>query len=412
MPSSIPKDKFKRYEALRIEIERHNRLYYIDDSPNISDAEFDRLFDELIALEKAHPGLESEDSPSRRVGAPPAGSFKKVSHRKRMLSLQKVVDEDEFAEFDRRAREGLFGKDDENLERKLEYFVEPKLDGLAVELVYNNGKLTLGSTRGDGSVGENITANLRTILSIPLRLTDSFAQDWPLLEVRGEVFMRLSDFKKINKFLEKEGSQPLANPRNGAAGSLRQLDSAVTAGRPLRFCAYGCLSDDDSFREKYPSQSEIMKFLSRVGFAVNELSRKASGANEINAAFKKLEKKRAGLDYEIDGMVVKVNSLADQTKIGEISRAPRWATAWKFAAKETLTILENIIFSVGRTGTITPVAVMKPVSVGGVTVTNASLHNEDELETLDIRIGDHILVRRAGDVIPEVREVIFEKRTG
>ncbi|MCH7879399.1 MAG: NAD-dependent DNA ligase LigA [candidate division Zixibacteria bacterium] len=409
MGASSPKKVNSRHAELSEEIERHNRLYYVENSPALSDAEFDRLFDELLELEEKYPELKSAASPSQRVGAPASNKFSSARHRLRMLSLQKVSNANEFAEFDRRVREGLYGK--ENSENKaIEYHVEPKLDGLAVELVYRKGILDVGSTRGDGAIGENITANLKTLGSIPLALPSNTAKRWPYLEVRGEVYMRLSDFRALNKKLAEDGSAGLANPRNGAAGSLRQLDSRISAARPLRFIAYAALSDDPNFAGEFHSQSQSLKFLAENGFPINDHSRSVAGIDGVSQSFQSLEKERGSLDYEIDGMVIKVNSFTDQQRLGVISRAPRWAVAWKFPAEEAQTTVENIEFSVGRTGVVTPVAVLAPVRVGGVTVTNASLHNEDILRTLDVRIGDVVIVRRAGDVIPEVREVIFDKR--
>ncbi|MBN4076229.1 NAD-dependent DNA ligase LigA [Gemmatimonas aurantiaca] len=400
-----------QHSKLNVEIERHNRLYYVLDAPEISDTEYDQLFDELLTLEKQYPNLTTPQSPSQRVGAKPALKFSKVTHRERMLSLQKVTNEEEFAEFDRRVREGLFGKDNAE-SNEVEYHIEPKLDGLAVELVYADGALTVGSTRGDGAIGETITANLKTIKSIPLTLhNQAKAELWKRLEVRGEVFMRIPDFEKLNSRLESENLPQLANPRNGAAGSLRQLDSAITASRPLSFYVYGCLSDDSAFTERYSSQSAILEYLDALGFPVNNKHLLVTGVSGVSEAFADLEQSRAKLGYEIDGMVIKVNNLAQQKQLGVISRAPRWAVAWKFPAEEAITTVVDVIFSVGRTGVVTPVAKLAPVQVGGVTVTNASLHNEDQLNELDVRIGDYVIIRRAGDVIPEVRETLFERRT-
>jgi len=389
------------YEKLKREIERHNRLYYAEDSPEIPDAEYDRLFDQLLALEKDHPELVTPDSPSQRVGSAPSKKFAPVAHRVPMLSLQKVTSVEEFDDFDRRVRAGL------EYDSDIEYQVEPKLDGLAVELVYRAGLLVLGSTRGDGATGEEITANLRTIRNIPLRLTTEAATKYPLLEVRGEVIMRRADFARLNERLEAEGLPALANPRNGAAGSLRQLDSSVTAKRKLTFYAYG-ISDTDL--PGLTSQNLALTMLAKEGFTINERTAVVTGAGAVAEQFAQLEAARPGLDYDIDGMVVKVNRFDQQAVLGQISRAPRWAVAWKFAAELAETVLEGVEFSVGRTGIVTPVAKLKPVRVGGVTVTNASLHNEDELAALDARIGDTVVVRRAGDVIPEVVEVVRERR--
>lgn len=399
--SKPPATFLSEYEKLKADINRHNRLYYVEDKPQISDAAYDKLYDRLLEIEKEHPSLVTPDSPSQRVGSTPSKKFLPAPHRVPMLSLQKVTSIDEFSDFDRRAHEGL------GIEGDIEYLVEPKLDGLAVELVYENGLLTIGSTRGDGAVGENITVNLRTIRNIPLKLSDESARKYPLIEVRGEVIMRRSFFEKLNAQLAEREEQMLANTRNGAAGSLRQLDPKVTASRPLIFFGYG-ISDTDL--PGLPTQAEVMAFLKREGFTVNDRLELVTGIKGVSSAFGKLEKNRSALDYDIDGMVVKVNSFAFQKTLGQISRAPRWAVAWKFAAEQGETILEDVEFSVGRTGTITPVAKLKPVRLSGVMVSNASLHNEDELNRLDVHYDDTVAVRRAGDVIPEVMEVIADKR--
>ncbi|MEW6015888.1 MAG: NAD-dependent DNA ligase LigA [Candidatus Zixiibacteriota bacterium] len=400
---SIPEKIRDEYNKLVEEIKYHDRLYYMYDRPEISDAEYDRLFDRLLSLEREYPGLRAPDSPSQRVGAEPLKAFKSVTHRVRMLSLQKVTSREEFADFDRRVKEGLGDKGE------VEYTVEPKLDGLAVELIYERGLFTVGSTRGDGTRGEDVTQNLRTIHSIPLRLSGETARKYPLLEVRGEVIMRRSAFDRLNRKMEEQDEAVFANPRNAAAGSLRQLDPKITAGRPLIFYAYG-ISDTDL--KELDTHYKVMNFLRDEGFLINENLKLVRGIDEVAAEFENLAEIRRSLDYEIDGMVVKVNRFEEQVRLGEISRAPRWAVAWKFAAEEAETRVKDIIFSVGRTGIITPVAKLEPVRVSGVTVSNASLHNEDEMKALDIRIGDTVLIRRAGDVIPEVLEVIREKRTG
>ncbi len=399
MPPS--KAILSEYNRLKQEIEAHNYRYYVLDTPAISDEAFDRLFDRLIEIEKQFPELVTLDSPSQRIGATPSKKFPAVPHRVQMLSLQKVTSMEEFIDFDRRVREGLESSNE------IEYATEPKLDGLAVELVYQDGMLTTGSTRGDGSVGEGITPNLRTIRNIPLRLSPSVAKSYPLLEVRGEVIMRRSAWEKLNQRLEEQGIAPLANPRNGAAGSLRQLDPRITASRPLLFFAYGI---SETSLTGLPDQSSVMRLLKSEGFAINEHIATATGAYKVAAQFARLEQIRPTLDYDIDGMVVKVNSFAQQQTLGQVSRAPRWAVAWKFTAEIAETVLEGVLFSVGRTGVVTPVAQLKPVRVSGVMVANASMHNEDELKRLDIRIGDTVRIRRAGDVIPEVIEVVTEKR--
>ncbi len=400
---AIPENVIKEYNKLVAEIEKHNRLYYVLDSPEISDAEYDRLFDRLLEIEKQYPELINDTSPSQRVGAPPLGKFETVTHRVRMLSLQKVTTAEEFAQFDRRVRQGL------GVESDIEYTAEPKLDGLAVELVYENGSLSVGSTRGDGAKGENITANLKTIRSIPLRLSDSTAAKYPLMEVRGEVILRKSDFERLNARMTERELPPFANPRNAAAGSLRQLDSRVTAERPLIFYAYGISATDLPDLETH---SDTMRFLKHEGFRINENLVTVRGVAQVAKTFDKLEKIRPELDYEIDGMVIKVNRYSDQVILGEIARAPRWAVAWKFAAEEAETVILDVDFQVGRTGIITPVAKLKPVHVGGVIVSNASLHNEDEIHAHDLMIGDTVIVKRAGDVIPDVVKVLAEKRTG
>ena len=388
-------------KKLRSDIDRHNRLYYVDDSPELSDAEYDRLFDRLIQIERDHPELITPDSPSRRVGAPPSKKFEPVGHRVPMLSLQKVTTAEEFADFDRRVTEGV------ESDEEMEYIIEPKLDGLAVELVYEEGLFVLGSTRGDGATGENVTVNLRTIGSIPLRLSDDTASRYPRLEVRGEVIIRKSAFERLNKFLEEQKLAGLANPRNAAAGSLRQLDSSVTASRPLLFYAYRISATD---LPDLVSQDAAIDLLRKEGFKLNEHIAVVKGQSEVERGFQRFQELRPSLDYDIDGMVVKVNRFDLQSQLGQISRAPRWAVAWKFAAELAETVLEDVEFSVGRTGAITPVAKLMPVRVSGVTVSNASLHNEDELNELDARIGDRVVIRRAGDVIPEVVSVITEHR--
>ncbi len=387
---------------LRTEINRHNRLYYVDDNPAISDAEYDHLFDRLLEIERQFPELVTPDSPSQRVGAPVSKKLATVQHRVPMLSLSKVTSAEEFAQFDRRVTEGL------ETTGEIEYITEPKLDGLAVELVYEHGMFVLGSTRGDGRSGENITVNLRTLRTVPLRLSEETAKRYPLLEVRGEVIMKKSAFAHLNDTLEADNLPPLANPRNAAAGSLRQLDSSVTASRPLMFYAYGISDTDLAYLD---NQHTVMELLRHEGFLVNDLITAATGVGGVSGAFRKLESAREQLDYEIDGMVVKVDRFAQQTILGQISRAPRWAVAWKFAAETAQTVVEEIEFSVGRTGVITPVARLEPVRVSGVYVSHATLHNADRMQELDIRKGDTVTVRRAGDVIPEVVDVDKTKRS-
>lgn len=389
------------HASLASQIEHHNRRYYQQDNPEISDAAYDRLFEQLLQLEAEFPELATPDSPSQRVGSKASERFKPIQHRIAMLSLQKVTSPEEFDQFEKRVRDAL------GQSAKVAYVVEPKLDGLAVELVYEDGLLATGSTRGDGHVGENMTANLKTVRSIPLRLSPDAGKRYPLLEVRGEIMFRTSDFKALNERLAASGLPPLANSRNGAAGSLRQLDSTITASRPLTFFAYAVSSLD---LPGLHSQWSVIELLRGEKFLVNPLTRRVDSAADVRASFASLERDRRTLDYEIDGMVVKVDSFAQQQQLGQIARAPRWAVAWKFAAEEAETELLGVEFSVGRTGVVTPVAVLTPVQVGGVQVSNASLHNEDELIALDLHERDTVLVRRAGDVIPEIIDVIRDRR--
>ena len=388
-------------EKLKDKINYHNYRYYVLDLPEISDIDYDKMFDRLLKIESEFPELITKDSPSQRIGAKPSNKFESVNHRIQMLSLNKVTTIEEFKNFDRKIKENLETDND------IEYMIEPKLDGLAVELVYEKGIFTIGSTRGDGTIGENITTNLKTIHDIPLTLSEKSSMKYPLLEVRGEVFMSKSAFENLNKQLKNENSPTLANPRNAAAGSLRQLDSKVSASRKLKFNAYGIsemnLPDLDS-------QESTIEFLKSEKISTNNFTQTVSGQKAVIEKFEELTNLRPNLDYEIDGMVIKVNKFNLQNMLGKISRAPRWAVAWKFIAEEAQTILENVEFSVGRTGAITPVANLKPINIAGVTVSNASLHNEDELNQLDIKIGDTVVVRRAGDVIPEVISVDKSKR--
>lgn len=401
MTDKPAKKTVDRYSELKEQINRHSRSYYVDDRPVIPDSEFDRLFAELLSLEKQFPNLTTSDSPSQRVGAAPSKKFEPVAHRLPMLSLQKVTTAEEFTDFDRRVREML------ETEENIDYITEPKLDGLAVELVYENGQFVSGSTRGDGSIGENITMNLKTLGTIPLSLPTMAVAKSVTLEIRGEVIMRRSDLQRLNEQQIDKSLPPFANPRNAAAGSLRQLDSSITAQRPLIFYAYGIAATDIGGLD---CQSLVIEFLKEAGFLINDLVELCHGINEIESRFEHLVKIRDNLDYEIDGMVVKVDSFDSQSIMGQISRAPRWAVAWKFEAEEAVTIVKEVEFSVGRSGVITPVAKLEPVVVSGVTVSNASLHNQDELLRLDLRIGDRVVIRRAGDVIPQVLSVLSENR--
>jgi DNA ligase (NAD+) len=385
------RDAAGRAKALRAALEEANYRYYVLDAPTIDDAEYDRLFRELQELEARHPELAASDSPTTRVGAPPLEAFGAVRHRVPMLSLGNAFSDEEVEAFDRRVRDGL-GAD------PVEYACEPKFDGLAVSLAYEAGQLVRGATRGDGYEGEDVTLNLRTIRSIPLRLHADRAPR--LLEVRGEVILYRRDFERLNARQRELGEKEFVNPRNAAAGSLRQLDSRITARRPLRFFAYG-VGDVEGFRLP-ATQAGLLDSLDGLGLPVCGERRSARGVAGLLAYYRELEAKRAKLPYEIDGVVYKVNRLADQERLGFVARAPRFALAHKFAAEEATTELLAIEVQVGRTGAITPVARLQPVFVGGVTVTNATLHNQDELHRKDVRVGDSVVVRRAGDVIPEV----------
>lgn len=398
--SKATPELIQRAEELRTVVEDHSYQYYVLDEPRIPDAEYDRLFRELQKLEADYPELASDDSPTRRVGSSVSTSFEEVMHRLPMLSLDNAFNEEELRDFDRRVRERL-GTDDE-----VEYVCEPKLDGLAVSLHYEKGRLTVAATRGDGYSGEDITANIRTIPSIPLKLRGSSAPDF--VEVRGEVYMPKAGFEKLNRRLADRGEKTFVNPRNAAAGSLRQKKSSVTARRPLEMCAYSVAVTDDSLLPG--TQWGCLQEVKSWGFRINPEMCTAAGAEECLDAYAGLMEKRDSLPYEIDGIVFKVNNLAQQQQLGFVSRAPRWAIAHKFPAHEELTIIEDIEFQVGRTGAVTPVARLKPVFVGGVTVSNATLHNMDEIQRLDVHIGDTVFIRRAGDVIPKVVKVVVEKR--
>ena len=394
------KETVKSYIAqLREKIHYHNYRYYVLDAPEISDAEYDRLFVELEGLERKYPELITPDSPTQRIGAKPVAEFGTYEHSIPMLSLNSVNTEVAVRDFDERVKR-MLGVDE------LEYVVEPKIDGLAMELVYEAGSFIVGSTRGDGNTGENITLNLKTVKSIPLRILSDTA---PLLEVRGEVFMPLKKFKELNEMLGAKGARMFANPRNAAAGSVRQLDPRITATRPLDFFAYGIGRTEG---ETFSTQWDILMHLRRIGFKVSPLIRRFNEFKDVIRFHDEVKEKRDELDYEIDGMVVKVNRIDYQERLGLISRSPRWAIAYKFPAREEFTTVNEILVQVGRTGALTPVAILAPVQIGGVTVSRATLHNEDELIRKDVRIGDIVVVERAGDVIPEVVSVIKSKRTG
>ncbi|MBZ0091718.1 MAG: NAD-dependent DNA ligase LigA [Sulfuricellaceae bacterium] len=389
----------ERVRRLREEIELHNYRYYVLDEPSIPDAEFDRLFRELQQLESQNPELLTPDSPTLRVGARPVSELAPVTHRTPMLSLNNAFAAEEAEAFDRRVREAL------QLD-SVEYAVEPKFDGLAISLSYHNGILVQAATRGDGYTGEDVSANVKTIRSIPLRLhTDKPPH---LLEVRGEVLMLKADFERLNRLQREKGEKEFANPRNAAAGSLRQLDSRITAERRLSFFAYGVGVLEDG--ELPPTHSAVMDWLEHLRLPVCEQRQTVQGAEGILAYYRAIGSQRDRMPYEIDGVVYKVNSLQGQETLGFVSRAPRFAVAHKFPAQEEMTVVEAIDVQVGRTGTLTPVVRLKPVFVGGVTVTNATLHNQDEVDRKDVRVGDTVIVRRAGDVIPEVVSVVPERR--
>ena len=388
-----------RIKQLREDIERHNYQYYALDQPLISDAEYDLLFRELQDLEARHPELVSPDSPTRRIGTAPLSEFAEIKHRVPMLSLNNAFDEDEVAAFDRRVREALDAGE-------IEYATEPKFDGLAISLTYEHGVLVHGATRGDGYTGEDVTANLRTVKAIPLRLGGKHLP--ALLEVRGEVLMLKADFEQLNRAQRDKGEKEFVNPRNAAAGSLRQLDSRITATRRLTFFAYG-LGAAEGVPE-FKKHSELLGYLAEHHFPVARERRVVKGVSGLLDCYRMIGDRRPRLPYDIDGVVYKVNDLAAQQKLGFVSRAPRFAIAHKFPAEEAVSEIVAIDVQVGRTGALTPVARLKPVFVGGVTVTNATLHNEDEIRRKDIRIGDTVMVRRAGDVIPEVVRVVAEKR--
>ncbi|HCP20077.1 NAD-dependent DNA ligase LigA [Marinobacter sp. tcs-11] len=398
--TNVPETIRKRVDSLRATLEDHNYYYYVQDDPRIPDAEYDRLFRELQKLEAEHPELATEDSPTRRVGSSAETSFEEVIHRLPMLSLDNAFSEDELRDFDRRVRDRL------GADGAIEYVCEPKLDGLAVSLHYENGTLTRAATRGDGYTGEDITANIRTIPSVPLKLRGSGYPD--LVEVRGEVYMPRAGFEKLNERLAEQGEKTFVNPRNAAAGSLRQKKSTVTARRPLELCAYSMAVTDESVLPE--THWDSLQLVRGWGFRINPEMRKAEGVEACLDAYNELMAKRDSLPYEIDGIVFKVNRLDLQQELGFVSRAPRWAIAHKFPAQEELTIIEDVEFQVGRTGAVTPVARLKPVFVGGVTVSNATLHNMDEIRRLDVHIGDTVFIRRAGDVIPQVVKVVPEKR--
>ena len=396
---AVPRQVEAQARKLRAEIEHHNRQYYVLDAPLISDAEYDRLFRELQEIERAHPELASPDSPTQRVGGEPLPEFEPLTHRTPMLSLNNAFSAEEVAAFDKRVREGLKEKD-------VEYLAEPKFDGLAISLTYEQGVFTQGATRGDGYTGEDVTPNLRTVRSIPLHLQGAALPR--LLEIRGEVLMYRRDFERMNQRQREQGEKEFVNPRNAAAGSLRQLDSRITARRPLRFFAYALGSIEGG--QAPATHAEFENWLEKLGLPVCPERRVVSGVEGLMRFYDEIGARRETLPYDIDGVVYKVNALAAQERLGYVARAPRFAIAHKFPAEEASTEVQAIEVQVGRTGALTPVARLKPVFVGGVTVTNATLHNLDQVRAKDVRVGDTVIVRRAGDVIPEVVRVLHEKR--
>lgn len=398
--SNITEDKKQEITKLVKDLNYHGYRYYVLDSPVISDMEYDRLYRHLKELEEQYDYL-LPDSPTRRVGAPPLDKFEKVGHTEPMLSLDNAFSHDEVREFEKRLKRFL--KSDENIT----YTVEPKYDGLAIELTYKNGVLHTASTRGDGTVGEDVTRNIKTIKAVPLRIEGDIVPDE--IDIRGEVYMDIKEFESLNREREKRGESAFANPRNAAAGAIRQLDSSITARRKLHLACYGAGHIKGL---EFHSQWEFIEWLKKAYFPVPFNIKLADGIEQVIDAIKEIEEKRSGFPFEADGAVVKVNSFDLQNKLGVKTREPRWAIAYKFPAHQGITRINDIIASVGRTGTITPVAFLRPVEIGGVTVSRSTLHNWDEIERKDIRIGDTVVVERAGDVIPHVVSVIKEKRTG
>ena len=396
----VPASVQQRVARLRVEIDRHNHRYHVLDDPEIPDAEYDRLMTQLRELEEEHPSLIVADSPTQRVGGAPVAAFAQVRHRMPMLSLDNAFSSEAVLAFDRRVRERL------ETEREIRYSCEPKLDGLAVSLTYGKGSLEIAATRGDGAVGEDVTHNIRTIQSVPLRLSGKTIPE--VLEVRGEVFISIPGFKEMNRIAAEKGEKVFVNPRNAAAGSLRQLDPRLAASRPLEIFFYGASVVEG---EKLPGRhSKVLETLRGWGLRTSPEARVVEGVDGLFAYYEEIGQKRSTLRYQIDGVVYKVDSLDEQRQLGFVARAPRWAIAHKFPAEEEMTRVRAIEWQVGRTGALTPVARLDPVFVGGATVANATLHNIDELQRKDVRVGDMVVLRRAGDVIPEVVRVIVEKR--
>ncbi|MGO4889730.1 NAD-dependent DNA ligase LigA [Anaerobacillus sp. MEB173] len=387
----------KRIETLRSLLEEYGHQYYVLDNPVVSDAEYDRLMQELISLEKQYPDLVTDDSPSMRVGGKPLPHFEKVQHEVPMLSLSNAFNEQELRDFDRRIRQGL-EKD------HVSYSCELKIDGLAVSLTYEKGKFVRGATRGDGTIGEDITNNLKTVRSIPMRLKETVD-----LEVRGEAFMPKASFESLNSAKKEAGEEPFANPRNAAAGSLRQLDPKIAAKRNLDIFLYAI----GQIKEvKIDSHTEALNYLSKLGFKTNREQKHCGSIEEVLDYIQSWQEKRADLNYDIDGIVIKVDVLKQQERLGFTAKSPRWAIAYKFPAEEVITKLEGIELSIGRTGVVTPTALLSPVTVAGTVVKRASLHNEDLIRQKDIKIGDTVVIKKAGDIIPEVVNVLTDQRTG
>ncbi len=391
----------KRVEQLRREIHYHDRKYYVENNPVISDYEYDQLMKGLEEIEAQYPELITPDSPTQRVGGEPAEEFATVEHKVAMLSLDNTYSQEELTDFDNRIHRLLPGQ-------KIEYVVELKLDGLGVALIYEYGRFIRGATRGDGQRGEDITGNLKTIKSIPLVL-DDIGLSIPIMEVRGEVYMQRRAFEELNIQRQADGEMLFANPRNAAAGSVRLLDPRITAERPLDIFLYNISYIEGKSLETH---WESLQFLKSLGFKVNPYTKKVSTIEEVIDYCNEFMLRRDELDYEIDGMVIKVNSLAQQVELGSTTKSPRWAISFKFPAKQAISVIEDIIVQVGRTGALTPVAILSPTPLSGITITRATLHNEDEVKRKDIRIGDKVLIERAGDVIPAVVKVIKEERTG
>ncbi|WP_291490251.1 NAD-dependent DNA ligase LigA, partial [Desulfurella sp.] len=396
------KDAKKRIEQLRRDINRHNYYYYVLNKPIISDSEYDLLMRELINLEKQYPQFYDENSPTQKVGSDISEKFEKVEHKYRMYSLEDAFSEEEVIEFDKRIKRNL------GIDEDIAYSVEPKFDGVSVNIVYENGKLKVASTRGDGIIGEDITKNIKTIKNLPLILLVDNPPSF--LDVQGEVILTKEEFKKINEYREEMGLPLFANPRNAAAGSLKQLDPKETAKRNLKVFVYYIRGIENYQNPK--TQTQSLEILKELGLPVSELNRYCKNIYEAIDYRQTFLLARQNLPYEIDGMVFKVDDFLLQEKLGYTSKYPKWAIAFKFPPMQSTTVVENIIFNVGRTGIVTPVAILKPVKIGGVTISRASLHTFDELFKKDIRIGDHVFVQRAGDVIPEVVASIKEKRTG